>query len=82
MTIITRVLPSTGVPTLAFLTTHEKKEPLKRLFGVVMQPTLEKIQIFINNFLLKIISGHSVMEHTWQLEIQIQIWKWVLEISL
>ena len=67
-------LVSTGVPTLAFLTTH----------GVVMQPTLEKIQIFINNFLLKIISGHSVMEHTWQsvLEIQMQIWKWVLEIRV
>ena len=49
-----------------------------------MQPTLKKIQIFINYFLLKIISGHSVTEHTWQsvLEIQMQIWKWVLEISL
>ena len=49
-----------------------------------MQPTLEKIQIFINKFLLKILTGHSVMEHTWQsvLEIQMQIWKRVLEISL
>ena len=49
-----------------------------------MQPTLEKIQIFINNLLLKILSGPSVTEHTWQsvLEIQMQIWKWVLEINL